>query len=234
MGARCPRPAFRSVKHLPTHTGGAAEAYRIWADAARDVYYHGENPAFVLALLRPEARGYLAASLHQLGCAKCRALHGSIGGVSDDIELPDVLTPSGVNPHIKSTVYCARLGGVKHATCVKLMGYSITNKVAAGIHHSHELLIDDYLIMRIKEVSGRVVSNNRYASGAFAILPTGEHYSSTGALDYSLFDMHDGIVTHKMDPTWMKQLTLEITDRQGKAAHFGRMHLWFKLKVAHG
>ena len=119
MGARSPRPAFHSEKHLPTHTGGAAEAYRIWADAARDVYYHGENPAFVLALLRPEARGYLAASLHQLGCAKCRALHGSIGGVSDDIELPDVLTPSGVSPHIKSTVYCAQLGGAKYATCVK-------------------------------------------------------------------------------------------------------------------
>ncbi len=120
MGARSPRSAFHTVpKNIFPHTGGAAEAHRIWADAARDVYYHGENPAFVLALLRPEARGYLAASLHQLGCAKCRALHGSIGGVSDDIELPDVLTPSGVNPHIKSTVYCARLGGVKHATCVK-------------------------------------------------------------------------------------------------------------------
>ena len=35
------------------------------------------------------------------------------------MELPDVLTPSGVSPHIKSTVYCAQLGGVKHATCVK-------------------------------------------------------------------------------------------------------------------
>ena len=29
------------------------------------------------------------------------------------------VTPSGVSPHIKSTGYCAQLGGAKYATCVK-------------------------------------------------------------------------------------------------------------------
>jgi len=123
---------------------------------------------------------------------------------------------------------------VKRATCVKLMGYSISNKTAAGIHQSHELPKDDYLILRIKELSGGVASNNSSASGAFAILPTTGKHSSTGALDYSVFDLRNGIVTHEMDPTWLKQLTLEITDRQGKEAQFGRIHLWFKMKVAHG
>ena len=56
-----------------------------------------------------------------------------------------------------------------------------------------------------------------------------------GAVEYSMFDTVNGIVTHPLDGNNVfRNLTLELTDRRGEAAHFGRLHLWFKLHVTHG
>lgn len=96
---------------------------------------------------------------------------------------------------------------------------------------------DDYVILRINEVEGHVVSNNRFANGAFAVLYAGSTKDNeVGAIEYSRFDTTSGIVTQEMEATnsVLRNLTLEITDRSGNAAHFGRMHLWFKLLVSHG
>jgi hypothetical protein len=60
--------------------------------------------------------------------------------------------------------------GVKQVEEVRLMGYSLMNKRNVGPQHAHEMIQDDYLILRIKEVEGKVISNNRHANGAFAIL----------------------------------------------------------------
>jgi len=136
-----------------------------------------------------------------------------------------------------STLRAALDHGVKQCSCIKLVGYSVANKRQVGLHHAHEMQADDYLVVRINEIEGHVVSNNRHASGAFAVLYSGSSADNqVGAVEYNQFDTVNGIVVQDLDATnsVLRNLTLEITDRRGNPAHFGRMHLWFKLLVTHG
>ena len=126
--------------------------------------------------------------------------------------------------------------GVKQVEEVRLMGYSLINKRQVGPQHAHEMIQDDYLILRIKEVEGRVISNNRHANGAFAILYAGSNADNTkGGVDVHRYDT-DGIVRQRVDATnsVMRNLTVELLDRTGQPAHFGRLHLWFKILASHG
>tara|TARA_R100000951_G_scaffold107998_1_gene103879 strand:- start:3158 stop:4396 length:1239 start_codon:yes stop_codon:yes gene_type:complete len=126
--------------------------------------------------------------------------------------------------------------GIKQVAAVKLLGYTLTNKRQVGATHAHEMITDDFLILRIKELDGQVISNNKYAHGAFAILRAGDTSNNiVGATEFSAYEP-SGIVcvpVHSTSTT-LKNLTIEITDRNGKQAHFGRLHLWFKLLVTHG
>ena len=135
-----------------------------------------------------------------------------------------------------STLRAALDHGVKEVNCIKLVGYSIANKRQVGLHHAHEMNEDDYLILRINEIDGKVISNNRFANGAFAVLHAGSsHNNLVGAIEYHMFDTVNGIVTQELTGnSVLRNLTLELTDRRGQAAHFGRLHLWFKLHVTHG
>ena len=138
---------------------------------------------------------------------------------------------------VSGTILNAKLDhGVKQVAAVKLIGYSLVNKRAVGIQHAHEMQGDDYLILRIKEIDGHVISNNMYAHGAFAVLRTGDSsHRIEGATEFSAYEP-SGIVcvdVRKSSAT-MRNLTIEVTDRLGRPAHFGRFHLWFKLLVTHG
>lgn len=136
-----------------------------------------------------------------------------------------------------TTLRAALDHGVKQVSCIKLVGYALANKRQVGIHHGHEVVADDYIVLRIKEIKGQVVSNNRHANGAFAVLHCGStSHNEVGAVEFSMFNTVDGIVVQDVDATnsVLRNLTLEVTDRQGKAAHFGRLHIWFKLLVTHG
>lgn len=135
-----------------------------------------------------------------------------------------------------TTLRAALDHGVKQVSEIRLVGYSVMNKRQIGLHHSHEVTADDYVIMRINEIEGHVISNNRFANGAFAVLYVGSTSDNqVGAIEYSRFDP-DGLVTQQLDATnsVLRNLTFELTDRTGKAAHFGRLHLWLKLRVTHG
>ncbi|AUL80789.1 hypothetical protein [Pleurochrysis sp. endemic virus 1b] len=129
---------------------------------------------------------------------------------------------------------------VKQCTSITLVGYSLTNKRQVGVQHSHEMQSDDYLILRIKQLEGRIVSNNRFANGAFAIIPTGFNSTTgqTGAQDHARFDHVEGIATLKIregpHQTRVRNLTIDVLDRFGQPAYFGRLHLWFKLNVTRG
>ena len=125
--------------------------------------------------------------------------------------------------------------GYKSVHGIKLLGYSLTAKRHPGVIHGHEMTGDDYLIMRIKEIDGKVVSNNRHAHGAFAVLYAGNtSHNENGSIEYHRFDEQNGIVVQEFQPTLVSKLTIEILDRFGKPAHFGGMHLWFKLLASHG
>ena len=126
--------------------------------------------------------------------------------------------------------------GVKEVKQIKLMGYSLINKRQVGPQHAHEMVQDDYLILRIKEVTGQLISNNRHANGAFAVLYSGSHGQNTkGGVDVHTYET-DGLVVQNLTATSsvMRNLTLQLTDRTGKPAHFGRLHLWFKITATHG
>ena len=134
-----------------------------------------------------------------------------------------------------TTLYANFDHGVKGLCCIKLVGYSIVNKRQVGVNHQHELMNDDYFILHINEIDGKIVSNNKHANGAFAVLHTPVGMKTEGAIEHSQFDPA-GVVTHYFDncDSTIRSLTIKVTDRRGQPAHIGRLHLWFKLLVIHG
>ena len=126
--------------------------------------------------------------------------------------------------------------GVKALECIKLVGYQISNKRHVGVTHGHEIANDDYFILNIDEVKGNVISNNRHAMGCFAVLMAGSPKDEVvGAVEFHQQDLN-GLATHYFDNcnNTVRNLHIRVTDRQGKPAHIGRLHLWFKLHVLHG
>ena len=134
-----------------------------------------------------------------------------------------------------STLYANLDHGVKSLACIKLVGYSIVNKRQVGIVHQNELINDDYFVVHINEIEGKIISNNKHANGAFAVLHVPVGNQTEGAIEHSQFDP-EGIVTHYFDncDSTIRNLTIKVTDRRGQPAHIGRLHLWFKLLVLHG
>ena len=126
--------------------------------------------------------------------------------------------------------------GVKSLHWIKLVGYSVFNKRQVGFQAAHEMGQDDWVAMHVNEVDGGVVSNNPAANGAFCVLHVGgSKDNETGAVEYHAHDPQ-GLYTHYFDNhnSTVRNLNLRFLDRKGNAAHFGRIHLWFKLCVHHG
>ena len=118
----------------------------------------------------------------------------------------------------------------KKVHCVQLVAYELANKPQVDFAHAHELSIDDYIVMRVRELEGDVVSNNRHANGAFAVLNTGAMLDNPhGGRYYSQYEK-GGIVTQRITPAKkINSLTLDISDRKGNPARLGRVHFWFKV-----
>ena len=126
--------------------------------------------------------------------------------------------------------------GVKTVTAIKLVGYSLFGKSRPGHALAHEEVMDDYMILNCSNVRGEVVSNNRYANGAFAVLHVGtDADASTGAVEYHNYDAN-GLANYIFETPTSNVRSLEFTfsNRRGEKAHFGRLHLWFKVCVLHG
>ena len=126
--------------------------------------------------------------------------------------------------------------GVKRLNWIKLIAYSMFDTRRVGYQHAHEAMQDDWIALRIGDVEGEVVSNNDAARGAFAILHAGGRKDTeSGALEYYEKD-RDGLfcvdLTRSSKP--VQELRLKFTDPHGMPAHFGRMHLWFRVNVTHG
>lgn len=119
---------------------------------------------------------------------------------------------------------------------IRLIGYTLVNKRQIGVQHGHELIDDDYLIMRIGGVPGRVISNNSFCRGAFAVVHAGHgHDNLQGAVEFHIFNK-DGLASHTFSPpsSMLKTMEIELLSRDGGPAQFGRIHLWFQLRVGSG
>jgi hypothetical protein len=117
-------------------------------------------------------------------------------------------------------------------TRVRLMGYTLMNKRQPSMNVHHEISSDDYLILKIKEFHGRVISNNQFANGAFAILQAGTTLANrTGVVEVEQYypEGYADVIVNQ--PVVCRQLTLQVLDRMGEHASFGRLHVWLKLTV---
>jgi hypothetical protein len=125
--------------------------------------------------------------------------------------------------------------GVKHVKWVKLVGYSVFDKRHTRHSHGHEAIADDWVAMHIDEIRGDVVSNNPAAHASFAVLHMGtDQNSQSGARQFYQYDAQ-GVATHTFEqPTALRNLNFRFLDRTGEPAHFGRIHMWFKMCVTHG
>ena len=120
---------------------------------------------------------------------------------------------------------------IKQVSAIKLMGYSMVHKRAVGILQQHEMHSDDWFALRLKEVSGDVLSNNSHANGSLYVLHTGNGTNKVhGSVELYGYDPQ-GLATATFSPTNLPSITVDITDRLGNEAHFGRMHLWLRVLV---
>lgn len=133
-------------------------------------------------------------------------------------------------------IRCTLDHGVKGINWIKLMGYTVMNKRQVGFQNNHELITDDWMALRLKDIQGKVVSNNTHANGSFAILHSGtSSQAATGSVEYHTYDPQ-GIasIVFESPMSTIRHLDMQLLNRKGEPAHFGRIHLWFKLCVAHG
>lgn len=142
-----------------------------------------------------------------------------------------------VNPYTTNGMLRASLDhGVKAIRSVTLKGYSLFHKRRGGLTTNSEVIDDDWIALKIDQVPGHVISNNPTANGAFCVLHGGtSHDDNHGSVELLRSETR-GLHTHVFEtPTSsVRHLDLRFLNRKGEPAHFGRIHLWFQLCVAHG
>lgn len=122
---------------------------------------------------------------------------------------------------------------VRKVHWIKLCGYSMFDKRRQPFHvRNAESVNDDWVAVFVKDVRGQILSNNTAANGAFAILHTGgSRDMQSGGVEYHTHDAC-GIFEADVD-SLARGLEVTMRDSLGAPAHFGRIHLWFKLSVTH-
>ena len=109
-------------------------------------------------------------------------------------------------------------------------------QATGGFQSAHEVIADDWIALHINEIEGGVISNNKTANGAFCVLHVGgAKDNEVGAVEFHQHDPN-GLFTHYFDnhQSTIRNMNLKLLDRKGDPAHFGRIHLWFKICVEHG
>ena len=131
---------------------------------------------------------------------------------------------------------CTLDHGVKAINWIKLVGYSMHQKRKHGVSWGAEEVQDDWIALHIDQVPGKVVSNNRAANGAFYVMHGGAPDDQFGGAIDVYETKPGGLYTYCFDcPTSsVRNLDMRFLNRKGEPAHFGRVHLWLQLSVAHG
>ena len=125
---------------------------------------------------------------------------------------------------------------IKHIRAIKLMGYSMMHKRRIGVQQQHEHQEDDWYALRIKELNtnNNVLSNNQHANGALHVIATGKKREiMAGSDELYEYDPH-GLACASFSPINLPAITVQVVDRLGREAHFGRMHLWLRVLVTRG
>jgi len=115
-------------------------------------------------------------------------------------------------------------------SAIQLVGYSLMDKQSVGIPYHHQLHDDEWYALRIREVNGKVLSNNEAAKHAFCIVNGANVHvdSETGLTRVHAYEP-TGLVTEHFSPQNFPSITVEVVDRLGNPPRYGRMHLWLRL-----
>jgi hypothetical protein len=208
-----------STLHTDTNFGSTSTAANRVTDATRgevSVYYPTSIPASTLT----DIREYAGADRREMFYYPCYRQREWVDANSSTTTSLRLQMPTNI----------------KKIRAIKLMGYSMVHKRAVGTQQQHERKEDDWFALRIKELrsNNTLLSNNRFADGALHILHTGNQSSSSaGSVELYSFEPA-GLACASFSPTNLPSITIEIVDRLGQEAHFGRMHLWLKVLVTKG
>jgi hypothetical protein len=127
---------------------------------------------------------------------------------------------------------------VKKVRAVKLMGYSLSHKRTIGVQHTHEQKEEDWYAIRIKELrtNSAILSNNSHANGALHVLHCGRSPTLSGKPNSAALYQYDadGLSCVAFSPVNLPTITVEVVDRLGGEAHFGRMHVWLRVLITRG
>lgn len=126
---------------------------------------------------------------------------------------------------------------VKKVRAVKLMGYSLSHKRTIGVQHAHEQKEEDWYAIRIKELrtNSAILSNNSHADGALHVLYCGRPATTGKPSSTALYQYDgDGLSCVAFSPVNLPSITVEVVDRLGGEAHFGRMHMWLRVLITRG
>jgi len=124
---------------------------------------------------------------------------------------------------------------IKLVSRITLHKYSVFGKRQIEKEDAAQMPDDDYFVLRIREVDGKVVSNNPNADRCFGVIQLGGDLSTsenTGAQEFTTTMTAENVmVLDVVPPKKIQTLTLDVMDRDGNPAHFGRIHVWLKLDV---
>lgn len=135
------------------------------------------------------------------------------------------------------------LGSQQNVTRVDLLGYQLMVQ-SLPLMEFHRIptegtdlvgsIDNDWYALHIKELrSDTVISNNKNANGAFAILPAHDLSSSSDDYDNKKHALNFyPIKSVSIKKQHLPKLTISLTDRIGNPAKVGRVHLWFKVHTA--
>lgn len=133
----------------------------------------------------------------------------------------------------KSVLVMQMPAQIRRVTKLRLLGYSMHHKQASGTQAQHEYKEDDWFALRIREIPGEVLSNNMHANGSLHVL----HAGSAGDKPDDRGSVHlysykpEGLMEVSFAPRGLPSITVELVDREGREAHFGRMHIWLQVYV---
>lgn len=124
---------------------------------------------------------------------------------------------------------------VKAITKITLVGFNLLGQSRHGfqMQHKYRNQATDFVVLRIKEVEGGVISNNPNIHGAFAVLPNKAltNYDD-GSYESSMYESEKGVASLDMaeGQRGVRFLTFELKDRFGNdVVMTGRVQLWLRL-----
>lgn len=113
---------------------------------------------------------------------------------------------------------------------LKLVGYTITKAEHSGFATAHEKSQHDWTSLWCDELTGTTLSNHAQAQGALTVLHMGKHREKNdGTSNYHIYDPAGLFTYTETRRRKIDKLSLTLRNHLGGLAHYGQLHMWFKV-----